>query len=44
MGRKCHSAEEVVNKLRQAEAELNKGNTIAGVCKLVGISEQTYQR
>lgn len=44
MGRKRHSAEEVVNKLRQADVELGKGNTIAGVCRLLGITEQTYFR
>jgi transposase-like protein len=44
MGRKRHSAEELVNKLRQVDVELSKGNTIAGVCKLVGMSEQTYHR
>lgn len=43
MARK-HSAEEIVNKPRQADVELSKGNTIAGVCKLIGVSEQTYHR
>jgi len=42
MGRKRHSAEEIVNKLRQAEVELGKGRTIAEVCKLLSISEPTY--
>jgi len=42
MGRKRHSAEEIVNKLRQAEVELGKGRTIAEVCKLLSISELTY--
>ncbi len=32
MGRKRHSAEEVINKPRQADVELGKGNTVAGVC------------
>jgi hypothetical protein len=32
MGRKRHSAEEVVNNLRQADVELGRGNTVAGVC------------
>ncbi len=41
---KRHTAEEVVNKLRQADVELSKGNTLAGVCKLIGISEHTYHR
>jgi len=44
MGRKRHSAEEVVNKLRQADVELGKGNTVAGVCKLLGVTEATYFR
>ncbi|KAA0212969.1 MAG: hypothetical protein DYG94_13430 [Leptolyngbya sp. PLA3] len=44
MGRKRHSAEEVINKLRQADVELGKGNTVAGVCKLLGVTEQTYFR
>jgi transposase-like protein len=44
MGRKRHSAEEVVNKLRQADVELAKGQTVAAVCKLLGITDQTYFR
>jgi len=44
MGRKRHSAEEVVNKLRQADVELAKGSTIAAVCKLLGVTEPTYFR
>lgn len=44
MGRKRHSAEEVVNKLRQADVELAKGSTIAAVCKVLGITDQTYFR
>lgn len=44
MGRKRHSAEEVVNKLRQADVELAKGSTIAAMCKILGITDQTYFR
>lgn len=44
MGRKRHSAEEVVNKLRQADVELAKGSTIAVMCKVLGITDQTYFR
>ena len=44
MSRKRHSAEEIVNKLRQAEVELSKGNSVAAVCKLLGVTEQTYYR
>jgi putative transposase len=42
MGRKRHTAEEVVNKLRLADVELAKGTSIAAVCKLLSVSEQTY--
>ena len=44
MGRKRHTAEEVINRLRQADVELGKGNTVAGVCKLLGVTEPTYFR
>lgn len=44
MGRKRHSAEEIVNKLRQADVELAKGGTVAATCKLLGITDQTYFR
>jgi putative transposase len=44
MSRKRYSAEEIVNKLRQADVELAKGQTIAAVCKLIGITDQTYFR
>ena len=37
MGRKRHSAEEIVNKLRPADVELAKGQSVAGVCKLLAI-------
>jgi transposase-like protein len=44
MRRKRHSAEEIVNRLREAEVALSKGQAIAEVCKQIGISEQTYYR
>jgi transposase-like protein len=44
MGRKRHSAEEIVNKLRLAEVELGKGTPIASVCKTLGVTETTYYR
>lgn len=44
MAKKRHSAEEVINKLRQADVELGKGNTVAGVCRLLGVTEPTYFR
>lgn len=44
MAKKRHSAEEVINKLRLADVELGKGNTVAGVCRLLGVTEPTYFR
>lgn len=44
MARKKHTAEEVVNKLRQADVELGKGGTVASVCRLLGVTEVTYFR
>ena len=39
-----HTAEEIVNKLRQADVELSKGATIALACKSIGVTDQTYYR
>jgi putative transposase len=44
MPRKRYSAEEIVNKLRQAEVELAKGRSVAQVCKQLGVTDQTYYR
>lgn len=44
MARKRHSAEEIVNKLRQAEVEPGKGSSVASVYKLLGVTEQTCYR
>jgi len=41
---KRHTTEQIVNKLRQADVELAKGSTIAAVCKIIGITDQTYFR
>ena len=44
MKRKQFSAEQIVNKLRQAEVLLSQGQTVAQACKVTGITEQTYYR
>jgi putative transposase len=41
---KRHTAEEIVNKLRQADVELSKGSSIAIACKQIGVTDQTYYR
>ena len=42
--RKRHSPEQVVRKLGQADRMLADGADIAGVCRELGVSEQTYCR
>lgn len=44
MKRKRHSAEQVVNKLREAEAMLTAGASMAQVCQRLEISEATFHR
>jgi len=38
------SAEQIVNKLRQAEVLLAQGQSVSQVSKTLGITEQTYYR
>jgi transposase-like protein len=42
-GRK-HTPEQIIAKLREAEADLNAGQTIGQVVQKLGISEQTFHR
>ena len=42
--KKRHSAEQIINKLRQAEVELAKGVKIPQVCRKLAVTEQTYYR
>ncbi|TDS82078.1 transposase [Nesterenkonia aurantiaca] len=42
--KKRHTPEQVVRKLGQADRILADGGDIAGVCRELGISEQTYYR
>ncbi len=44
MPRKRYTAEQIITKLREAEVELAKGQTIAQVCRKLGIGDQTYYR
>ena len=44
MSHKRHTTEQIVNKLRQAEVELAKGQTVSAACKRIGITDQTYFR
>ncbi|VAX39034.1 Mobile element protein, partial [hydrothermal vent metagenome] len=44
MKRKRHKTDEVVRKLREAEVLEGQGQTVAQVCRELGISEQTLYR
>lgn len=44
MAGKKHSPEQIIAKLREAEAELNAGQTIGQVVQKLGISEPTFHR
>ena len=44
MARKRFHAEQIIGKLREAEVEISKGQSIGQVAKKLGITEQTYYR
>ncbi len=44
MGRKGHSPEQIVQKLREVEVALATGSTAPQAVRQIGISEQTYYR
>ncbi len=44
MNRKRFKAEEIVNKLREADVHLAKGQTVAQACKQIGVTDFTYYR
>jgi transposase len=44
MAKKCFQAEQILGKLREAEVEISKGQTIGQIVKKLGVTEQTYHR
>ncbi len=44
MARKQFRVEQIINKLREAEVLLSRGQSIAQVCRHLGVSEQSYYR
>lgn len=44
MKRTRHTAEQIVNKLREADAMLAAGKTVAQVVQTLGVSEATLSR
>ena len=44
MGRKRYTPEQIISMLREAEVALSQGQTVGQVCRVLGISEQSYYR
>lgn len=44
MARKQFGVEQIINKLREAEVLLSRGQSVAQVCRHLGVSEQSYYR
>jgi len=44
MAKKRFQVEQIIGKLREAEVEISKGQTIGQVVKKLGVTEQTYYR
>lgn len=44
MKRKRFKAEEIVNKLREADVQIAQGRTVVQACKQIGVTEQAYYR
>lgn len=44
MGRQRFTVESIIRKLREAEVELDRGQSVSQVCKRLGVCEQTYYR
>lgn len=42
--RKRRSPDQIITQLREADAMLSAGQSMAGVCQKLGVSEQTYHR
>jgi putative transposase len=44
MPRKRYSADQIIPMLRRADVKLGQGKKVPEVCKLLGITQQTYYR
>jgi len=44
MGRKTYTAEQIINKLKEAEVLLGQGVTVSEASKKIRVTEQTYYR
>lgn len=41
---KKHTPDQIIAKLREAEADLNAGQSIGQICQRLGVSEPTFHR
>jgi putative transposase len=44
MAKRTFKAEDIINKLREAEVLTSQGKTVSEICKALAISDQTYYR
>ena len=44
MVKKGYTPEQIINKLREAEIQINQGTTIGEASRKLGVTEQTYYR
>ena len=44
MGQKRYTPEKVIGMLRETEVRLSQGEKVKGICRSLGITEQTYYR
>jgi putative transposase len=44
MSRKRFTAEQIIAKLREAEVEQARGQSVVQACRKIGVTEQTYYR
>jgi transposase-like protein len=44
MGRKRFTAEQIIAKLREAEVEQARGQSVVQACRKIDVTEQTYYR
>ena len=42
MPKRKHTAEEIINKMREAEVVIASGSTVAEASRRIGVSEQTF--
>ena len=44
MSRKRYTPEQIIGMLREAEVALSQGQAVGQVCRVLGVSEQSYYR